>query len=651
MSVSRPSRRRVVACGVLAVAATVAALTGVATPTATASQGTHHDTLVSADPAESTPHLLDGTVTAIAEVGDRIIVGGTFTRATDADGQPEYARGRLLAFDPDTGAIDPDFAPQFDAKVTAVAAGPEDSIYVAGAFTQLNGQPIARVVRLNARTGFPVREFAPPHPDREVRDLDFIAGRLFIAGEFKKLGQVEHPALAELDPGTGALLPTVDVSFAPGLYGGPVLVHKMDVTPDGTELVMVGNFSAVDDLPRPQIAVLNLRREVATVANWSTDRFRERCARRFYFFTRDVELSPDGTYFVVVTTGAPGDVTRMCDTASRWELTVRGHDLQPTWVDHTGGDSLYATVITDTAVYVGGHQRWSNNPFGSDTPGPGAVSREGVAALDPVNGLPLSWNPGRTRGVGVQELYATPDGLYMGSDTAKVNGEYHARLAFFPVDPTAIVPQPPDAELPVEVYFFGSQPGHRSLSAEHSIRHRTFDGSVGPASSYDSGVSWRSARASTLVDDTLYSAWSGGHLYRRTFTDGSLGETTEVDLRGLTRFGTALDHLSGLFYSHGRLYYTRSDRAALYSRAFTVENDLVGAQQTTVRTQDEPVPWSRVDGMFLASGRLYWVHRTTGVLRSVRWADGAPVAGTTRKISGPRIDGVDWRARSLSAAD
>lgn len=75
----------------------------------------------------------------------------------------------------------------------------------------------------------------------------------------------------------------------------------------------------------------------------------------------EVGFSPDGRYFVVVTTGGYSSEGALCDSASRWESAQRGSGLQPTWVDRTGGDTLTDVAITDAVVYVGGHQRWMNN--------------------------------------------------------------------------------------------------------------------------------------------------------------------------------------------------------------------------------------------------------------------------------------------------
>ena len=88
--------------------------------------------------------------------------------------------------------------------------------------------------------------------------------------------------------------------------------------------------------------------------------------------------------------------------------------------------------MTGAAVYVGGHQRWMDNPRGSESAGPGAVSRKGIAALDPKTGHALSWNPTRTRGEGVRALVATPNGLLVGSDTDQLGHEYHGRIGMFP---------------------------------------------------------------------------------------------------------------------------------------------------------------------------------------------------------------------------
>ena len=42
------------------------------------------DTMVSADPADATPNIVDGKVDAILPMGNRIYVGGSFTQVRNA---------------------------------------------------------------------------------------------------------------------------------------------------------------------------------------------------------------------------------------------------------------------------------------------------------------------------------------------------------------------------------------------------------------------------------------------------------------------------------------------------------------------------------------------------------------------------------------
>jgi hypothetical protein len=90
-------------------------------------------------------------------------------------------------------------------------------------------------------------------------------------------------------------------------------------------------------------------------------------------------------------------------------------------------------AATGSTVYVGGHQRWLDNCGARNSALPGSFAASGIGALDPVTGKAVrTWNPGRTRGVGAEELVAGADGLYVGSDTSSLGGEYHARLGAFP---------------------------------------------------------------------------------------------------------------------------------------------------------------------------------------------------------------------------
>ena len=218
---------------------------------------------------------------------------------------------------------------------------------------------------------------------------------------------------------------------------GAVGARAISVHPSGSKLVVIGNFRKADGEVRRQAALINLTGGAATVApDWRTDRYQDRCFDwAFDSYIRDVDFSPDGSYFVIVATGGPNPGT-LCDTAARFATAESGQAIEPVWIDDTGGDTLWSVAATGAAVYTGGHQRWHNNAGGLDSPAPGAVPRAGVGAIDPRSGVPLSWNPGRNpRGVAAFVMQPTAAGLWLGQDTTYIgNFEYwRPRLAFFPL--------------------------------------------------------------------------------------------------------------------------------------------------------------------------------------------------------------------------
>jgi hypothetical protein len=603
-----------------------------------ATAGAFQSRVVIANPADFTPHVLDGEVHTVAQVGAKIVLGGTFTQARNASGGLTLTRDRILAFNSTTGVID-SFKPNANASVRAlIGASDGQSVYVGGAFTKISGTSKARLARLNITTGAPVAGFNAS-VNGVVYDLKLVNNRLFVAGAFTSINGVTRRGLAELSPTTGAVRAAVNVPFTGTHNGGSMHVRAIGITPGVQRLVAAGNFSTVGGFSRDQIAVLNISGTHATVTNWSTSRFASDC-NGFPYYVYDMDISPDGSYFVVGTSGAPASTSLLCDTTSRWETNASGSGQQPSWVDFTGGDSTYSIEITGTAVYAGGHQRWQNNPFGHDSLGQGGVSRPGIAALDPVNGVPLTWNPGRTRGRGVFDMLATSTGLWVGSDTDRIgNFEYHARIAFFPLTGGTLVPQPTPPAFPVDVHLLGVGGGSQSV-------RRPYDGTTIGADEALPG-SWGTVRGSFFANGQVYSTWSDGTFTRRSYNGTTFGSPTTIDLNGLTNFVDDMQGMTGLFYEKGRIYFTKAGETNLYMRYFSVESGIVGAQRFAVTGNITGVNWSNVRGMFLVGSRLYWAHGTTGDLHRVNWqagsARGTPVGGTDSIVDSSH----DWRARAL----
>lgn len=396
---------------------------------------TRHRAVVSADPVDFTPHVLDGQVKAIAMVSGKVIVGGSFTQVRPADSDRTLERHNIFAFDRATGKIDSDFAPHVDGPVRALARAPHGTVVLGGSFRMVDGHAAGGLARLRVGDGSRVASFAGSGIEgghRYVSDLAVHGSHLYAAGWFTAVDGAPRAGLARLDLADGHVDQRFAIRPSQPRAGGLKVLH-LALSPDGSRLAIDGTFTKVDGKRRYQLALVNTAASRPRLARWATEAYTDRCKpKHFPTYLRDIDFSPDGSYFVVVTTGGMAGPRLMCDSAARFETHARGPNVRPTWVNRTGGDSLYAVTATGAAVYVGGHQRWMDNPYGVNAAGPGAKSRPGIAALNPRTGRATSWNPTRTLGHGVEALLATKHGLYVGSDTDQLGYEYHGRIGMFP---------------------------------------------------------------------------------------------------------------------------------------------------------------------------------------------------------------------------
>lgn len=647
--------------------------------TGPATAGVVHGGIVATTPSARTPQILDAStlkekVLDLEEVGSRIVVAGIFSRVRDAaaNGGQTFNRSYVFAFDAATGAVDQGFAPVLNGAVNTVLPGPDGTtVYLGGTFTIMDGVGVRNLVEVSLATGRPTA-FRAPALNGGVNDLALVNGRLIVGGVFNRADNAVRGGLIALNPVTGAVDPYMGLDVTQnhnypdrGSARSAVGVENFDVSPDGRRLVVIGNFRTVEGLHRDQAVVILLQASGAVVdPNWRTRRFEVPCAgHRFDSWVRDVRFSPDGTFFSVATTGGryPG---WLCDTVTRWETTDTGADVAPRWTTDTGGDSLYSVEITGSAVYVGGHMRWLNNPAGLDTATQGAVPRPGIAALDPRTGLPLSWNPGRhPRGVGAEALLATASGLYVGMDTEYVGNfaQRRPRLAMFPLAGGTTLPEV-TKRLPANVFMAG-RTAATATAGVTDVRSRYVNGAaIGPDQVVPGGGEvWSKARGGFMVGNELFYGfpnWRGQYyLTRRTFDGTAYGPRLTIDpyndplwsnvstgagqtYRGvLPTFYSHLGGVTGMFYKDGRLYYGRAGQTQLFYRYFSVDSGIVGATEFAVGGAG----FNSVAGMFLSGDTIYAGRAKNGEFLKISFVDGRPVGAWTLVAPGPAAGGRDWR--------
>ena len=599
-------------------------------------------------PLSNQPRVMDGRIYAIDTLGNSVIVGGTFTRVRNATGTEITQRG-IFKFNVSTGQIDMAFRPTLNGNVEGMKYSPDGQfIYAAGSFTTVNGVTRNRVVKLDAATGAVDPTFNP-NVNNLVRDLDLSNGRVVIGGNFRQVSGQFRERLAMLDPTTGAPLASFNLPVTGSRDEFAPYVIELETSADGRWLVIGGNFVDVAGQARHQIAVIDLGGATAAVADWSTNGYVNDCASVYDdTWIRGIDISPDSKYFVVNTTGAFFGNQSLCDTSTRWELppVMSGAGLLPTWIGHSGGDTHWAVHITDAAVYIGGHQRWSNNANpspGGDNDGPGAVARPGISAVDPYTGVPLSWNPTRDRGRGVEAFADTPSHLFVGSDTVLFNGVVRQRLAVLSTTAAGSFANP----APVKINL----PVNLRLSIDGNLYNTTFDGTTfgTPTLISGTGVDWNQVRDGFVQNNTFVYYGAAGAYFRRPMNVNANTFGAETNLSTTVGYVDADFNLTpydqpygvaetvAAAYDQGRIYYTKSNDSRLFWRWYSIESGIVGSQEYL----SSGVNFSNARTMEVAGNWLY-VAMNDGSLNRAALRPGGGIDLTTWTLVDNGASGIDW---------
>lgn len=373
-----------------------------------------------------------------------------------------YQRNNAFSFSETTGAVT-DWNPDVNGRVNSVAFSADCStVYLGGSFTSVGGTPASNIAAVSAATGQVLPNFAAS-VNREVSTLVRTGGHLLVGGKFTAVnGRTGKKYFVSLDPSggdDGYLNLNVSGKYIYTDQGGrasghnATQVYNTSLSPDGTKLLVMGVFTSVGGQGRRQIFMLDLAATSASVNSWYSPEFDQNCHVVEPFWLQDASWSPDASTIYIVTTGykpatdadpyvKTGYSTSeprggLCDAAAAFSSGPSSNQLHR-WVNYTGCDSLYSTAADANHVYIGGHERWANNPVGCDSLGTGAVAAPGMGGLDPSTGQ-LNYNPTRGRGKGADDMLRTPAGLWIASDnaqnTAQCAGEGgHKGICFLPSD-------------------------------------------------------------------------------------------------------------------------------------------------------------------------------------------------------------------------
>lgn len=336
----------------------------------------------------------DPSVITLAVSGSTIYAGGRFA---SIGGQ---ARNGLAALDITTGdarAWNPDPSGAFQGIKALAVSG--STVYVAGDFTSIGGQPRSNVAALDGTTGNATAW--NPNPNRLVEALATSGSTIYVGGDFS---------------GAGAPLATVahvaKLSAAGDLDGSwngtpttsqlPLLERVRALAVSGSTVYAGGDFSSLGGQPRTNLAALDAVTGDATAWNPSPD--------------DDVQaLATSGS-----TVYAGGSFASIGGQQRAGLAALSSATGNATAWNPNPDVSVTTLAVAASTVYVGG-------AFESI----GGQSRRTLAAVDALTGTATAWNPSPAGlfGLLVEHLAISGSSVYIAGEFSSIGGQPRRNLA------------------------------------------------------------------------------------------------------------------------------------------------------------------------------------------------------------------------------
>jgi hypothetical protein len=408
---------------------------------------------VSPTPATGTPTLVNTQATEqirqLVDCGGTMYAVGTFTSISGFNGTTTQTvtRNNVFSFSDTSPYTVTAWAPNINGTVNSIAfsGGNCADAYIGGQFTSVNGTTVANLAEISTTTGNVVSGFGNHTGGGHVDTILAVNGHLLVGGTFTSVnGSKTDPYYASLNPGTGKDDGFLHLSVSghyvyTGVQTNSTDVYNQQLSHSGTLVLVEGIFTSVGGQHRQQIFMLNVAGPSGTVTGWSSPEFDGSnptkypyyyCSDGHPLYIRAAAWSPDDSTVYLADTGFRAynwngkfPLVGLCDAAAAFPATQA--EVTHYWVNYTGCDSLYSAAADTSALYVGGHERWLDNPDGCNKAGPGAIPAPGLAALTPgPSGGALITNPGgtaglysRSRGNGADDMLLTGAGLWIASDT------------------------------------------------------------------------------------------------------------------------------------------------------------------------------------------------------------------------------------------